>query len=411
MAVAPVRFAIILLLALVTGCETASPDTVSLGPIDTLRSPAGSGSGEPNLATGPDGRVYLTWLEPRDDSVYALRFSTLEDGGWSPARTIAQRSDFFVNWADFPSLTPVSPRMLAAHWLQRSADTKYAYDVRIAQSADGGQTWRESVVPHRDGTATEHGFVSLFPFQDSLGAIWLDGRNFARAAKGESANMMLAMTTIAPSGASGAERILDDRVCDCCQTSLAVASSGPVVVYRDRLEGEIRDISLTRWSSTGWTRGAVIHADNWRIEACPVNGPAIDASGDRVAVAWFTAARDTARVYLARSADAGLNFGEPIRIDEGNPVGRVDVELDDQGGTIVSWMEFASEQQADVRVRRVGPDGVLAESRVVARTSGARASGFPRMTARGDDLLFAWTEAGTPSRVRVARSRLISDRR
>jgi hypothetical protein len=400
------RFAIALFLAPLVGCETGSPDNMTLGPIDTLRSPAGDGSGEPNLTTGPDGRVYLSWLEAVDDSTHALRFSILQDAGWSAARTIAQRADLFVNWADFPSLTPLAPGHLAAHWLQRSGATKYAYDVRITQSTDDGQSWSESVVPHRDGTPTEHGFVSLFPFQDSLGAVWLDGRNFGKAAQGESANMMLVMTAIAPSGASGAERILDTRVCDCCQTSLAIASSGPVVVYRDRLEGEIRDISLARWSATGWTRGAVVHADNWRIDACPVNGPAIDASGDRVAVAWFTAARDTARVYLARSADGGLSFGEPIRIDEGNPVGRVDVELDEHGGAIVSWMEFASEQQADVRVRRVGPNGVSTASRVVARTSGARASGFPRMTARGDDLVFAWTEAGTPSRVRVARARL-----
>ena len=153
-----------------------------------------------------------------------------------------------------------------------------------------------------------------------------------------------------------------------------------------------------------------MYADNWKIDACPVNGPAIDASGDRVAVAWFTAARDTARVYLAWSVDGGLTFGEPIRIDEGNPVGRVDVELDGRGGAVVSWMEFASEQQADVRVRRVGPGGVPTTSRLVARTSGARASGFPRMTARGNDLVFAWTEAGTPSRVRVARARLSGDR-
>ena len=406
MAVTPVRLPIIVSLALVIGCATDPTDNVTLGPIDTLQSPAGSGSGEPNLTTGPDGQVYLSWLETGDDSTHAFRFSVLEDEGWSAARTIAQRADFFVNWADFPSLTPLSASALAAHWLQRSANAKYAYDVRIAQSTDGGQSWSESVVPHRDGTATEHGFVSLFPFQDSLGAIWLDGRNFARVAKGGSANMMLVMTAIAPSGAVGAERIVDERVCDCCQTSLAVAASGPVVVYRDRLEGEIRDISLTRWSATGWTQGVIVHADNWRIDACPVNGPAVDASGDRVAVAWFTAARDTARVYLARSADGGLTFGEPIRIDEGNPVGRVDVELDDQGGAIVSWMEFASEQQADVRVRRVGADGVPTASRVVARTSGARASGFPRMTSSGNNLVFAWTEAGTPSRVRVARARL-----
>jgi hypothetical protein len=396
--------------ALLPGCASGERDQATVGPIDTLVSPAASGSGEPNLATGPDGRIYLSWIEPQGDSAHALRFSTLGNGGWSAPRTIAQRSDFFVNWADFPSLLPLSERILAAHWLQRSGSAKYAYEVRITQSSDGGATWSEPRVPHRDGTATEHGFVSLFPFRDSLGAIWLDGRNFAGAAKGESADMMLFMTAIAPTGAAGGERVLDERVCDCCQTSLATASSGPVVVYRDRLDGEIRDISVIRWSDTGWSQGTVIHADNWKIDACPVNGPAIAAAGEQVAVAWFTSARDSARVYLARSIDAGVTFEAPIRIDDGNPVGRVDVELDNQGGTIVSWMEFTSDQQAEVRVRRVSANGVRAGSAVVARTSGARASGFPRMATRGDDLIFAWTEAGIPQRIRVARARLGSQR-
>lgn len=405
-----VRYTTGLPLLLLLGCAPGDAEGVALGPVITLASPAAPGSGEPNLAVGPDGRVYLSWLEPVGDSAHALRFSTLEGDHWSAPRTIAQRPDLFVNWADFPSVVPLSEHQLAAHWLQRSGSARYAYDVRIAQSSDGGATWSTPVVPHRDGTATEHGFVSLFPFRDSVGAIWLDGRNFARVAKGQTADMMLVMTSVAPIGAPGAERVLDARVCDCCQTSLAVASSGPVVAYRDRLEGEIRDVSIVRWTDSGWTDGVVVHADGWKIDACPVNGPAIAAVGERVAVAWFTSANDTARVYLARSEDAGVTFGPPVRIDDGKPVGRVDVELDNQGGAVVSWMEFTSGEQADVRARRVSGEGVPSASIIVARTSGTRASGFPRMIATGTDLIFAWTEAGTPARVRVARARVASQR-
>jgi len=390
---------------LLLGCVGRDVDRPALGSIDTLASPAAPGSAEPNLATGTDGRVYLSWIEPAGDSMHALRFATLEGDRWSAPRTIVSRADLFVNWADFPSIVALSGQRLAAHWLQRSGDAKYAYEVRVAQSSDAGQTWSEPLVPHRDGTATEHGFVSLFPFRDSLGAIWLDGRNFARAAKGESADMMLLMTAIAPAGTAGAERVLDERVCDCCQTSLALAASGPIVVYRDRLAGEIRDISVVRWTDTAWSRATVVHADDWKIDACPVNGPAIAANGDRVAVAWFTAARDSARVYVATSANSGVSFGEPVRVDDGNPVGRVDVELDDRGGALISWMEFTAGQQADVRVRRIDPEGQRGASTVVARTSGARASGFPRMASRANEVLFAWTEAGSPSRIRVARAR------
>jgi hypothetical protein len=396
----------ILVQVLLLACEPSDRAVLATYQVDTLPSPAATGSGEPNLTTGPEGQVYLSWLERTGDSTHALRFSVLEGNGWTTPRTIAERGDFFVNWADFPSIIALSQRSLAAHWLQRSGTTKYAYDVRIAQSHDGGHTWTDPIVPHRDGTPTEHGFVSLFPFRDSLGAIWLDGRNFASVAHGGAANMQLLMTSISTTGRPGVERILDERVCDCCQTSLAVTASGPVVVYRDRSEGEIRDISVARWRDTTWSEGTVVHADDWKIDACPVNGPAIAAAGDHVAVAWFTAARDSARVYVAQSHDGGASFGGRTRVDDGNPIGRVDVEIDSDGAAVVSWMEFAGTEQADVRVRRIDGAGVRGPATIVARTSGARASGFPRMTMTGSDLVLAWTEAGTPSRIRVARARM-----
>lgn len=372
---------------------------------DTLASPAAPGSGEPNLTLGPDERVYLSWLEPTGDTAHALRFATFDGDQWSRPRTIAQGTNFFVNWADFPSIVAGPENRLAAHWLQRSDTARYAYGVRVAQSLDGGVTWSAPITPHRDGSPTEHGFVSLFAVHDSLGAIWLDGRNFAGAGEGSHPNMMLMATTVAANGSTGAERVLDDRVCDCCQTSIAIAASGPVVAYRDRSPEEIRDISIIRWTDSGWSRPIPVHPDHWKIEHCPVNGPAIAADGHHVVVAWFTSAGDSGRVFLAQSSDGGETFGAPVRIDDGNPVGRVDV-VSRGSGAMVSWMEFTAERQAEVRVRPVSRSGLRGESTVIARSSGERASGFPHIVVARDQLIIAWTEAGSPPRVRVARARL-----
>lgn len=72
--------------------------------VDSLSTPAAPGSAEPNLAVGRDGRVYLSWLEPTPDSAFALRLSSFAGGAWSAPRTIRSGRDFFVNWADFPSV-------------------------------------------------------------------------------------------------------------------------------------------------------------------------------------------------------------------------------------------------------------------------------------------------------------------
>jgi hypothetical protein len=185
---------------------------------------------------------------------------------------------------------------------------------------------------------------------------------------------------------------------------MAMTSEGPVVVYRDRSQDEIRDIYLARQVKGVWLTPAPVHRDGWRVDYCPVNGPAVDARGRRVAVAWYAAPDSQPRVQLAFSTDAGARFGPPVRIDAGNPAGRVDVVLRDDGSALVSWIERLAGERAEVRVREVGADGRAGAWQTVTASSAARASGFPRMASAGGAIYLAWTEPGTPSRVRVARA-------
>ncbi len=370
--------------------------------LDSISSPAGPGSAEPNLATGPDGRVYMSWLEPAD-SGHALRFSIHNGSTWTAPRTIAWGRDFFVNWADFPSIEVLDGGRLAAHWLQKNGKGSYAYGVRISQSGDGGKSWSAPVTPHRDNTESEHGFVAMWREQGRLGAVWLDGRKFSKEGHDASNEMMLVSTTLAPSGSRGAELRLDERTCDCCQNAAAMTSNGPIVAYRNRSTDEIRDIYITRRIQGKWTKGVPVHNDNWNIAACPVNGPALASNGRKVVIAWFTAARDSARVKVAFSDDAGAQFSPPVRIDGGAPAGRVDVALLPGGDALVTWVERIGGDTAAVRVRRISRNGKVGNSMTVTASSAARASGFPRMAVTGRNVMFAWTVPGRPSAIRVAR--------
>ena len=386
----------------------AVPPVVS---IDSISSPARPGSSTPNLAVGADGRVYMSWIEPAD-SGHALRFAALDGKQWSPAQTIRAGKDFWVNWADFPSIKVLDGGRLAAHWLQRNGPGTYAYGVRISQSRDSGRTWSTPVMPHRDSSQNEHGFVAMWPENGRLGAVWLDGRKFKTAGHGAPSSgghdatneMMLMSTTIDANGKLGPEVPLDQRTCDCCQNTAAMTSNGPIIAYRNRSPEEIRDIYVTRRVAGKWTAGVPVHADNWKIAACPVNGPSIAASGRRVALAWFTAANDSARVKVAFSDDAGAKFSAPIRVDGGVPAGRVDVALTADGSALVTWIERVGGDTAAVRVRRVARDGTAGAPITVATSSASRASGFPRMVITGSDVVFAWTVPGRPSAVRVARA-------
>jgi len=391
--------------------ETTAPLTL----VEVV-SPTGPGAAEPNLFTARDGRVLMSWLEPADSGAHALRLSVMgPDGTWSAPVDVVRRSDLFVNWADFPSVVALEDGRFLAHWLQRNGSGKYAYEVRMAESRDQGVTWSASVTPHRAGVEAEHGFVSLLP--DSAGGalvVFLDG----------GANVIAGASTAGDAPASGdaheehgvpmsvsanswdaamteaTKSVLDALACDCCQTAAAMTGRGAAVIYRDRTEGEIRDIAIVRRVNGEWTAPAIVHADNWELNACPVNGPAIVASGDDVAIAWFTGARDTAKVQVIFSHDAGATFGAPVRVDAGNPAGRVGLQWLN-GKAYVSWLERGAGDTAFVQVRPVTREGVAREPITVTTSSGARSSGFPRMTRLNDGLLFAYTLPGAPSVVKM----------
>lgn len=374
--------------------------TAPLPPLPTPASvdvPAPPGGAQPHVAAAGDGFL-VSWQAPLD-SGSAVQFARWDGSGWSAPATIRTGRDFFVNWADFPSVIELTDGRMFAHWLQRSGEGRYAYDVRIAESADGGRTWSEGAAPHEDGTQSEHGFVSLFPHEAGVGAVWLDGRNTVGAGDGEHGGAMT--LRFRPLGGPPEPDVeLDARVCDCCQTGAAITSRGPLVAYRDRSNDEIRDIAVTRLDGDRWTAPRPLHADGWRIEGCPVNGPQLDARGSAVVAAWFTAAQDTPRVRVAFSADDGDSFGAPTRVDGGDPVGRVDVVLLDDDLALVTWLERV-EGDGAVRARLVHRDGRLGEPATLGAVSAERPSGFPRMAVRGDRVLLAWTEATTPSRLRA----------
>jgi hypothetical protein len=384
--------------------STAAEPSLS---IQKTQSPTDGDSREPEFTATPDGRIILSWVEKTGEKRYALRASTLDQNGWSEARTVSEGENWFVNWADFPSVIALKDGSLAAHWLVKSGGATYAYDVNISQSNDAGKSWSKPLVPHRDYTQTEHGFVSLIPLADGrLGAVWLDGRNMKNMKESDEhapapESMTLRYAAIDAAGNVSDEAQLDARVCECCQTSAAVTSQGPVAVYRDRSQNEVRDIYIVRQVNGSWTTPQAVFVDNWEINGCPVNGPVIAADGAKVVVAWFTSATNTPRVKVAFSQDAGVTFSQPIQVDDGETAGRVDTLILPDGSALVCWLSGNAEGGA-IKVRRVQANGTVGPPAVIATTDISRSSGFPRMARLGDKVHFAWTEFGKPAHVRTA---------
>ena len=409
-------------LAVLAGCGKPSPAPAPqaeqqsgpwLGDPVTVPSPAAPGARFPNLAaTGEASITVMSWLEPAGtDGSFRLRYSQWQDGRWGDPVEVASGKDWFINWADYPSVMPATSGAWAAHWLQQKPGGVYAYDVSVSLSADAGRTWSTPRTPHDDGTATEHGFVSLAQVDGKPYAVWLDGRATAdeghshgdgseHSEHGGAAGAMTVRGAVLQADGATAGAEIDGRVCDCCQTDVATTSDALVLVYRDRSDDETRDIHAARLVDGAWSAPVAVHADGWRIDACPVNGPAIAARGNTVAVAWFTAP-DQPRVRLAWSKDGGRTFAAPIEVANGKVVGRVDVVVLEDGRAVVSWLAEGP-QGAVIRAQPFTGKGPAAPAMDIASTNIARSSGFPQMVRVPGGLLFAWTATGTEPAVVTA---------
>ncbi len=398
----------ILLLSLLTACggdavapAPAVPITAAYTPheLSEWKLPVPGRAAQPDLVMAPDGRLLLSWIEAGSGNAHALMFASFDGSAWSAPREIARGDDWFVNWADTPHLLATEDGALWAHWLRQSARAAYAYDVVLSRSGDGGKTWSSPLKVNDDGTPTEHGFVSLWPqSRDSLGIAWLDGRDTAGEGHGGHEEhgggaMTLRVANFDAALRKSAESELDPRTCDCCQTDAAMTSTGPLLVYRDRDGGEIRDIVSTRFDHDAWTLPRKVHDDRWMMPACPVNGPAIATSGMQAWVAWYTAAGDLPKVRVARSRDGGDSFSAPVELDSGlQAQGRVGVAVD--GASVwVNWTREQAEGQS-LWLARYNADLSKELQRIeVSKLQGrGRATGFPQMVARGNVVYLVWTD-------------------
>ncbi|PHS61933.1 MAG: hypothetical protein COB12_11285 [Flavobacterium sp.] len=378
----------------IISCKTETKKTVKkvtevkeVSIVQQIKSPSENNSSLPRLYSNGT-EMFMSWVN-KNDTISTLNYASFNNNSWSEAIEITSGTDWFVNWADFPVIAENNGNILTS-LLQKSAGGTYTYDVKLNLFSKEKNEWKNNFLLNLDGKQSEHGFVSMLPSgEDSFFVTWLDGRTLVDMPKGKE-QMTLRGAIITSEGEITQDVLLDDRTCECCNTAATMTENGPIVVYRDRSEKEIRDIGIVRFENGKWTAPQIVIEDNWHIPGCPVNGPAIDALGPNVALAWFTAANDNAKVQIAFSEDNGATFGLPVRIDNGNAMGRVNLIMLDANNAVVSWME-PSGLDTVIRIVKVSSDGTQGKPLTIAKTRSERSSGFPQMEALGDKIYIAWT--------------------
>ena len=388
---------ILLLLAPVSGAEPQITREEIAPPAAAAET---SGS---SLTMSADGVAWLTWHETEPQNT-SLRFATFNAAtrNWSAARTIASGADWWVNSADFPALTVGTQGHATAVWFVNNPAPAAAgqdhhspsYRAFVSRTIDAGQTWSPPAPLTRESDAVE--FVSLTTLADGrVLAAWLDGR---AQRKGGKAQQLFSRIV----GAPEPDTLVDDSVCDCCQTTLIAFPDGTALLaYRGRTAEEVRDIRVTRFRGREWDSPRLLNNDDWRINACPVNGPQLASDGGRVAVAWFTAADHNPRVLASFSSDAGARFLLPLPISETKPAGRVATVLLHNGTFLVTWVDVAG----SLWLRRITPDFTTTDPILLTSPDQGKIKGFPRVARVRDyaggktpaHILVTFTSEGMPA--------------
>ncbi|TWH99116.1 hypothetical protein IP90_03207 [Luteimonas cucumeris] len=354
------------------------------------------GAAQPDLAVAPDDRLLLSWISVRPGRDNALQFAAYgNDGRWqSSPRTIAVGEALLSNWADTPHIAATADGALWVHWLQKTSTAAGQYDLVLSRSANRGFNWSAPVTVNSD-SGGEHGFASLWPASPSaLGVAWLNPVAAADGAHAaHSAGMGLRTASFDASLQRSDDRVLDEMTCECCQTDAALTTRGVVLVYRDRDADQVRDIAALRFDGQDWSTPAKVHADGWKMPACPVNGPAVAAHGDDVVVAWYTAAGDKPAMKLARSRDAGASFAAPVQVDHGTAVlGRVDVAHDADGAWVLWLREEAGAQSLWLARYSTDLAREVFRKQIATLQGRGAAIGFPKLALRADGAYAVWTD-------------------
>ena len=350
----------------------------------------GNNNAQPNLVSS-NGSLSLSWISLTNDNNATLNFSQFKKGKWIKPKTIANGSDWFVNWADFPAHA-INEDLIITSYLKKSASGTYTYDVILNLQKLSGEKLKDDFKLNTDGIQAEHGFVSIVPNnKKGFFITWLDGRNtIQKKPDGDHKPMTIRFAEITNKGDIINESELDAAACDCCQTSIAATNKGPIVVYRDRSDQEVRDIYSVRNVNGVWKDPNPVHNDGWIINGCPVNGPKVAVKSKNLAVAWFTASDDNPRVNVSFSKTNGDSFNTPLKVNDHSAIGRVDVAFLNDNEVIVSYMEV-DDIKAYLRIKKISVNGEVSEPITISEIDGGRNTGVPQLEIINNEIFIVWT--------------------
>lgn len=369
-----------------------------------------------HVSIASDGQfVAITWAASKAGGGTDIYVATSRDQGQSfsvPVRANAIDGQANVNGEQPPQVViarAAGPRTITVIW---TAKVGNGTRVLTARSSDEGRTFAAAVPVHGTAGVGNRGCESIAV--DPKGktfALWLDHRDMAAARREGEAHQhgpqasQLFVAALDGSPAHGIAR----GVCYCCRTALVASEGSVYAAWRHVYADNHRDIAFAMSRDEGRTFSAPVRVsdDNWQIDGCPENGPAIALDRQRrVHVVWptrvQTGASETLALFHAVSVD-GKSFSPRARIPTSGVAYHPRLISATDGSFVVAWDEAAAGERR-VRLARGMPDrsGIVAFRPLdIGGPSDGR---YPAIATTPTHVIVAWTmRRSEASRIAIAR--------
>jgi hypothetical protein len=318
-----------------SGCSHGNQDYLKSGAADYRHYPEGGGLFV-TAAFGPDKKLWR--IVPEKKHVY-VDYSTDLGKTFSVPVLVNKESQLIkVSGENRPGIVvDRSGRIYVVY----AAEGTQPVTLYLSVSSDNGLSF-STPSPLSDKASEANSFQGRLVLNRSSQpyVFWHDERD--RTDWRQPGNTIYYTVINGQSGITSAQK-LSDNLCECCHIAAAFDKDGQaVLIARFIYPGGIRDHGLIRTSADGKEPFVSrVTFDQWSIEACPEQGPAISISDDDLYhIAWFTQGSVRQGLFYAYSSDQGQHFSNPLSF--GNPVklsSHPDIMA--QGKHIIlTWTEF-----------------------------------------------------------------------
>jgi hypothetical protein len=382
----------------------------------------------------------IAWGALTSDGATDIYVATSPDGGrafGAPTRVNAMAGDASLSGEQPPrvSLIPREkglPSIVVVWTSKAPAGTR----LLSARSDDAGRSFTSPVPVAGSEAPGNRGWESITTTSDgSVVALWLDHRDSStgRGASGSKnheehqhlqtnrkpedgvARAQLSRLFFATLGKADSPRSMTGGVCYCCKTAIATDASGGVyAAWRHVYPGNVRDIAFSKSADGGrtFTSPIRISDDNWVLDGCPENGPALAIDRrQRIHVVWPTLVaaatpgrEPTLALFYATSQD-GRRFTARQQIPTDGVPRHPQIALGKDGAPIVVWDEQARGTRR-VALARASFDA-YGNARFVRRAieDSVRAE-YPALATMDDATLVVWT-SGSAGQTQLRIERLM----